>query len=481
MAAFSSLKHFGDNFGNEDVVRQTSFFLNQRDKIAMATSARGVGRALQAYLPTATSYVTTVKPNLLSAFAFCPQTGVYSSPISTFEISEYGCFGNSYQSMITHVGANEDRDYYSAWYEANLGLSKGAARNRRNSIDLYIRDLPAKDESRLVEGLCEAVDTRLSDHHCLPYTREIMEAIVHNTSIVDVLAYSQISSCRCVLVACLAEREADITTLRLGGGICHDATLTIGDECVQALTHFSFTTDESDRHIECFSVDYICEALADVGILQVLEIGNVDQDYNEWADGLIRVMDACPLSSVRINEADFMEDCVPGMVRVFPFLTATDLKLTSCEFGGWATPVFDALFANTSIRWLDLSYTKIGSGSIRALVDMIKRGTLVRLAVGGCGIGRGGISRMLGATTHADSKLEFISIFDNNAEFCDDVKLDGTSLKTIHTGGEEVQWFTSCEIDARDCDDCCDGGGGVWPWVTKSHVWYQSHEEFLAG
>lgn len=473
MDAFSSLKHFGDNFGNADVVRRVSFFLNQRDKIAMATSTKGVSQALVRYLPTSSSYVTTVKPHLVSAFTV--DNGVYSAPIETFKLNRYGCFGNFYESMITHVGANEDKDFYSAWYEHHLSLARRSTRSRRGVIDLYVWDLPAKDETFLTERLRQSVDTTLCDHHCLQYTREMVDAIVSNTSIVNVLAYSQISSCRCVLFGALARRSTKITSLNLCGGICHDTTLVIGDECVQALAHFSFTTGESDRFIDGGSVDYICESIADAGILKSLEVGNVEGDYDEWAAGLICVMESCPLRSVTIDETDFVPHCLPGMVRVLPSLTATDVKITGCSFGDWGKPVFDALFSNDTLTALDMCFTEVGDGSIGALVKMIKRGTLVKLAIGGCGISAKGIKSVLKATAHDSSDLKYLSVFDN--QFGKFVQLDKTSLVGLHVGvvcdeavlGSVIQFVVenNLDVDMRDSDECFNEGGRWWPWGTR--------------
>lgn len=487
MAAFSTLRQFGDNFGNRDVARRVYFFLNQREKIAMSTSSNGVHEAIRDLLPTSTRYVTTVKPNLLSAFS--SDNGVYSAPISTFQISKYGNFGNFYQSMITHVGANEDRDYYAAWYEYQLKLGKGSARNRRNMIDLFIRDLPVRDETFLVERLRESVDTRLGDHNCLQYSEDIMHAIASNTSIVDVMAYSEVPSCRCLLFDSLSTRTTDITKLHVVGGICVDSTQTIASHCVQGLTELSIAGADSSSEIHGLSVDLIGEAVADVGILQVLDIGNVVSDYEEWADGLISALDSCPISSLRINETEFEEDCLEEMVRVLRKLKATDVKMTHCDFDYWGKPVFDALFSNTSISWLDVSFTKIRDYSIGPLVEMVQRGTLTRLAIGGCGVGRGGINQLLRATTHTDSKLEFISIFDNDVQHSSAFEgMHGTSLSNIHVGElndaaalAELALVESCKVDTRDCDECSNGGGGVWPWMTKSHLWYTSHAEFLKG
>ena len=481
MSAFSTPRR---DFGNGDVVRHISFFVNQRDKIVMATSTKVMYEALQEMMPTSTKYVTTVKPNLMSIFSSA--NNVYSAPISIFDISKYRNFSNFHQSMITHVGANEDKDYYAAWYECHLKLGKGLARNIRKEIDLYMSDLSARDEEFLIERFLDSVDTRLFDHNCLQYTPDIMNGIAKNTSIVEMFAYSEETSCRCNLFSCISLRSTDIIKLYLVGGICVDSTQMIADFCVKGLKQLSIATCNSFSEIHGFTVDVICDAVADCGILEVLEIGNVTSGYEEWADGLIRTLEICPIISLRINETEFDENCLEGMVRVLSGLKATDVKMTCCDFDDWGKPVFDALFSNTSTCWLDLSYTTTGDESVGYLVEMIRRGKLTRLAIGGCGVGRDGIKIVMQATTHANSKLVFISIFKNDIDhpvIFDE--LDGTSLECIHVGelgnaralAAKLVLIKSrtgkmCDIDARDSDHCFNEGGGVWPWMTQS----QSHE-----
>lgn len=477
MPTLSTLRHFGDKLGDNDVTRQVSFYLVLSDKINMSTCTKGIYLALNDFLPTSTRYVTTVKPNLRSTFS--TDNDVYSAPIETFEVGEHGSFDNFHKGLITHVGANEDKNYYAAWYEHVLGLSKGAARNRRHEIDLYVYDMPAEDERLLVERLLDSVDTRLSDHHCLQYTRRIKDALTANTSIVDVSAYSEVHSCRCNLFDCISARSTNITTLRFVGGTCDDSVQMIADYCVNALKHLSIKTADSSSTIGGIMVDVVGEAVAEVGILETLEIGNVVGDFEEWSDGLVRMLERCPISSLRINETLFEDGCLEGMAYVMRRLVATDVKLTSCDYGDRGNLVFDALFQNRSICWLDLSYTMIGDGSTDALVDMIRRGTLTRLAIGACGIGRESIMKVLQATTHVDSRLAFISIFGNDLDhpviFSN---MDGTSLETIHVGELErgttatFLYFNAFpfRVDSRNSEECCRSGGGVWPWWTKSHT-----------
>lgn len=473
MTAFSTMRYFGDNFVNQDVARQISLFLDQKEKCSMSASANGVHQALKKYLPTSEKYVTTVKPNLMSVFT--TDNGIYSSPIDTFQISEYGNFGNFYQSMITHVGANENKDYYAAWYENMLNLRKGGARYQRGNIDLYISDIPEKDEKFLVERLLSSSDTSMTDHDCLQYTKNIMEAVMSNASIVDLTAYSQTASCRCNLFRSISKRSTDLVKLNIVGDTCDDTIEIIAESCVEALTNLSITTGDSSDNIMGTTVDIICDAVADFGLLEVLEIGNVASDNEEWADGLIRVLNNCPVSSLRINETYFEENCAEKMSRALTKLVSHDVKMTSCDFGKWGTPIFDALFSNKTIQWLDISFTEIGNDSINSLVDMIKRGVLTKLAIGHCGIGREGIKAVLQATTHDKSRLDFISIFDNDI---DDPKvfqgMEESSLWTIHVG--EIKSILGeighmCEIDERDSDECFNDGEGVYPWKTKSHMW----------
>ncbi|CAB1096666.1 unnamed protein product [Ectocarpus sp. CCAP 1310/34] len=399
----------------------------------------------------------------MSAFSF--ENGVYSTPPETFLVSAYGNFCNFYRSLITHVGANEDRDYYAAWLEQQqLKLAKGSARSRRRSIDLYTSGRPARDETFIVERLLESVDTRLSDHHILVYTDDIMDAIESNTSIVEVSAYSQTSSCRCRLFNCFSKRSVSITSLDLTGRACIDSTQTIADSCVHDLKRLSLSTGCSDQEMDGLTIALVCDAVAEAG-----------------ADGLIRALETCPISSLRIDGTIFDIPCVPGMVRVLPELQATDVKLTQCDFDNWGKPVFDALFSNENIRWLGVSSTKIGDGSVGALVDMVTRGTLTRLAIGNYGMGRGGIRRVLEATTHAGSNVVFISIFDNDIDVPSIFEgLGKTSLTGMHVGelsncNTAIANFvadTQCDIDTSDADDCYNGGGGVFPWRTESRVVY---------
>ena len=477
MPTLSTLRHFGDKLGDNDVTRQVSFYLVQSDKISMSACTKGIYLALNDFLPTSTRYVTTVRPNLVSTFSL--DNGVYSAPIETFAVNEYGNFGNFHKSLITHVGANEDKNYYAAWYEHVLGLEKGAARNRRHEIDLYVYDMAAEDERLIVERLHDSVDTRFSDHHCIQYTDRLKDALTSNTSIVDVTVYSGLHFCRCNLFDCISARSTDITTLRCIGETCDDSVQMIADYCVNALRHLSIKTADSSSTIGGIMVDMVGEAVAEVGILQTLEIGNVAGDYEEWSYGLVRMLERCPISSLRINETLFEDTCLEGMAYVLRRLVATDVKLTSCDFGDRRKLVFDALFQNRSIRWLDLSYTMIGNGSISELVGMVRRGTLTRLAIGACRIGRESMMKVLQATTHVNSRLAFISIFDNDLDhpviFSN---MEGTSLETIHVGDLEggitsnFLYFNAFPftVDSRDSEECYRGGGGVWPWGTKSHT-----------
>lgn len=432
MAAFSSLKHFGDNFGNADVARQVAFFLNQRDKIAMSTSARGVREVVKHLLPTSTNYVTTVKPNLVSVFSF--DNGVYSVPIGTFKANPDGFFDSFVESMIKHTGCNEDSDYFLAWYTHHLFGKREDYAYPRHVLSLEFPVLKPVEEGLIIMRLRDSVDHRLRDFDFFPYTPRIMDALEINTSIVEILVHSQESpSCRCELFESLSRRSTDINSLGLVGEICDDATRTIADGCVRGLTNLSITGHVA-MPIDGHMVDTLCEAVSEVGLLESLEIGEVDAEYDGGGAGLIRVLDTCPLRSLSVSAVLFEEETWARMVRVLSNMKATEVKFTEYRiFNDRMRPVFNALFSNTSIRSLDLSFTKVGYESMGVLANMVKRGTLIKLAIRGCSIGSDGIRSVLRATTHVNSKLKFISIGGNDIEHPDIFGgLVRTSLEVIH-------------------------------------------------
>lgn len=175
-----------------------------------------------------------------------------------------------------------------------------------------------------------------------------------------------------------------------------------------------------------------------------------------------------------------------GMVRALPKLEATRVEITECDFGlsgDWKKPVFDALFSNTSIRWLDLSFTDIGDESIGTLVEMVTRGSLTKLAIGWGSIGHDGIATVLRATTHVDSNLKFISICGNDIDHPDIFQdIDDTSLEAIHVGelsndatfsalaefmvAKRKKTDSVCVIDTRDYEDVVNSmeEDEAWPW-----------------
>lgn len=432
MTTFSTLKHFGDNFGGEDVTRVVSLFLNQRDKISLSISARSVHKILKHFLPTSFEYVTTVKPNLV--FVFSSDNGVYSAPIGTFKANPGGFFDSFVESMIKHTGCNEDSDYFLAWYTHHLFGKREDYAYPRHVLSLEFPVLKPVEEGLIVMRLRESVDHRLRDMDLFPYTPRIMDALETNASIVEIVIHNhELSSCRCELFESLSRRSTDIKSLVLVGEICDDAFQTIADGCVQGLMKLAITgnpASDMDGH----NVDTVCEAVSEIGILESLEIDGAIADYDGGGDGVIRVLDTCPLRSLSVSASLFGEDCWSEMVRVLSKLKATDVKFTEFRtFSDWMRPAFDALFSNTSIQSLDLSFTKIGDGSMCELENMVKRGTLIKLAIRGCSIGSDGIRSVLRATTHVDSKLKFISIGGNDMEHPDVFGgLVRTSLEVIH-------------------------------------------------
>lgn len=432
MAAFSSLKHFGDNFGNADIARQVAFFLNQRDKIAMSTSARGVREVVKHLLPTSTKYVTTVKPNFVSLFSL--DNGVYSAPIGTFRADPDGFFDSFAESMIKHTGCNEDSDFYLAWYTHQLFGKREDYGYPRHTLCLEFPVLKSVDMALIVIRLRESVDRRLREHEIFPYTPLIMDAFEINTSIVDILMCNNESpACRCDFVESLSRRSTDIKSLQLVGEICHDAAQTIADRCLRGLKKLSITGDVAmpiDGHI----VDILCEAVSEVGILESLDIGEVNAEYDGGGAGLIRVLDTCPLRSLSVSAVHFEEETWARMVRVLSNMEATEVKFTEYRiFSESMRPVFDGLFSNTSIRSLDLSFTKIGDEGMGALENMVERGSLIKLAIDGCSIGRDGIKGVLRATAHIGSRLRFISIGNRDMDRPDIFEgLIKTSLEAMH-------------------------------------------------
>lgn len=432
MAAFSTLNHFGINFGNEDVMRRVSFFLNQRDKIAMSTSSRRVHQVLKHFLPTASEYVTTVKPSLLPVPS--SDNGVYVIPIGTFKATPDGFFDSFIDSMIVHTGCNEENDYYLAWCSHRLFGKTDPYRSPRHIISLEFPCLNFVYEALIIQRLRDSVDRQLRDSDHFPYTPRILDAVESNTSIVEIVAHNHdLSPCRCDLFECLSRRSTDIESLMFWGESCADAYQAIADGCVQGLKKLAIASNPGSD-MDGDKVDTVCEAVSEVGILESLEIDGAIADYDGGGDGLIRVLDTCPLRSLSVNASIFGEGAWSEMVRVLSKMKATDVKFTELEiFRDWMRPAFDALFSNTSIQSLDLSFTNIGDGSIGALENMVKRGTLIKLGIRECSIGRDGNKSVLQATTHVDSNLRFISISDTDHP---DIfaGLVNTSLEVVHLG-----------------------------------------------
>ncbi|CAM9095776.1 unnamed protein product [Ectocarpus sp. 12 AP-2014] len=432
MTTFSTLNDFGDHFINQDVMRAVSFFLNQRDKIATSTSASSVHRVLKHFLPPCSTYITTVRPNFL--WAFSSDNGVYSAPIKTFAANPDGYFDSYVESMIKHMGCNEDSDYYLAWYSHHLIGKLEAYGYPRRTISLEGAVLNSVNEALIVLRLRESVDLRMFYHDFFPHTPRIMHAFEANTSICDIQVNSHESpSCLCGLFKSLSRRTVDIQSLELGGEICHDATQMIADDCVKGLKKLSFRGSVASP-IVGHMVDILCEAVSETGILESLEVGEAMVEYDGGGAGLIRVLETCPLRSLNLRDICLGEDCWSEMVRVLTTMKATHVEFTEFRIAGdWMVPVLNALFSSTSIQSLDLSHTKIGCVSIGALENKIKGGTLIKLAIGGCSIGRDEIKRVLQATTHVDSKLKFISIRDNSVEHPDIFEgLVETSLEVLH-------------------------------------------------
>ena len=135
----------GVNFGNNDIIRQISFYLNQSDKIEMAKTSSDVNDVVKNLLPTSTEYVTTVKPNLISIFK--EHNGVYSSPINTFKPTEYG-FGDFYVSMFDHISDNEDKNYYFKWRMWQVNKSSKNRFHKNKNINCLLYTSPSPRDQR---------------------------------------------------------------------------------------------------------------------------------------------------------------------------------------------------------------------------------------------------------------------------------------------------------------------------------------------
>ncbi|CAN0500636.1 unnamed protein product [Ectocarpus sp. 8 AP-2014] len=413
----------------------------------MSTSSRRVHQALKHFLPTASEYVTTVKPNLLPVPS--SDNGVYVIPVGMFNAQPDGFFDSFTDAMIVHTGCNEEKDYYLSWCSHRLFGKTSPYRSPRHIISLkhiISLEMPSLNlvyEALIIQRLRDSVDRKLCDDDSFPYTPRILDAVGSNTSIVEIVTNNNdLSPCRCDLFECLSQRSTDIESLEILGESCADAFQAIADGCVQGLKKLTIASNPSSD-MDGYKVDTVCEAVSKIGILESLNIDGAIADYDGGGDGLVRVLDTCPLRSLSVSASIFGEGAWSEMVRVLSNMKATDVKFTELRiFRDWMRPAFDALFSNTSIQSLDLSFTNIGDGSIGALENMVKRGTLIKLAIRGCSIGRDGNQSVLQATAHVDSNLRFISISDTDHP--DIFKgLVNTSLKVVH-----LEVFSGAAIDS---------------------------------
>lgn len=462
---FSCMRHFGDNFGNDDVARRVSFFLNQRDKVALATSAKGVSGALKGLLPTSTEYVTSVKPNLRSLFSVRDDV-VYYLPITLFKTGVK--VSSFYRSMITCIGANEEKDYFPVWLEKHLQLEVGDARCNRGCIDIGKNILLPFENALLAERVRQSKDLELKDTDCFELSQEVLSALSANTSIVDVTIVNESSSCRCPFFTALSARTTHIVSLTVVGDLCFDTAQTIADSCIGGLTKISMASGESDQNMNGDAVLTVFDAIAEVGILEILELGKVVGEET-WVYGLVDILDGCPLKTISIRETFFPDETQEEMISALSGLRASDVKLIACDVGGWGPPILDALFSGSYIKCLDLSFTEVEDDSVAALADMVKRGTLTNLGIGWCDLGKESIKSVLRATTHVGCSLEYISICDNDIDHPDvfeglmetsltmmnvgklesDATIDALARFSVDKEKNNGDW---CFVDTRDCN-----------------------------
>ena len=424
-------------FVNRDVTRHISSFLHQGDKISMSNCSKSVNDVLQTLLPTSSKYVTTVKPNLISLFSYSENTNTYYTPIESFK--NYG--GNFCSSLVTHIGANEDKDYCAAWMGHHL---KKNFRSKKESICLFTGGLDFKishtEELLLIERLLSSKDTQMCDFNYFMYTHGIMDAIIENTSIVDLRCIGQVETCRCNVFNSFAERKTSLEKLTIDGGVCPVGAQTISSGC-DKLREFSYSS--IDDGISSLSTYIICQGISEVGILEVLEIGNVKNgdggtyavEYTGWYNGLIEVLKRCPLKSIKISECCFYrENCIKKLVQILPTIKPRDISITSCTFGRRIKSVFNALFSNNNVCRLNISCTPIGNSTVGNLVKMIRNGVLTTLSLCDCEMRSDNIKKVLKATTHEKSNLKFLSIVGNDVTLEVFEGLEKTSIRELYIG-----------------------------------------------
>ena len=424
----------GVNFGNNDIIRQISFYLNQSDKIEMAKTSSDVNDVVKNLLPTSTEYVTTIKPNLISIFK--EHNGVYSSPIDTFKPTEYG-FGDFYVSMFDHISDNEDKNYYCKWrmWQVNKSSSKNRFHKNKN-IDLFISELPEEDDILLSERLMESIDTSIIDHNMLPFTDRFMESLIENTSIVHAISYDEVYSHRCGFFSCIAERQTDVTSITIEGDFCEESAEIIAEGCVDGLKTLIIES-MSDDYIDGFCVNTILESISEVGIIEKLVLEGI-RHLN--GDGLPDIIMYC-------ENLKFLSLKDIGMCPLFCLITRNvignsnigEIRIENCDRNIKNLDLLlKEICSNDHVKILGLSGNrKSVKRIIPELVNMIIRGNIQKLDISYCSIGKIGIKKIIDATKEPSSKLTHIDISGNILGKTTFRSILNTSLTFIHIGDIE--------------------------------------------
>ena len=427
---FSSFEQYGVNFGNNDVIRQISFYLNQSDKIEMAKTSSDVHDVVKNLLPTSTEYVTTIKPNLISIFK--EHNGVYSSPIDIFKPTKYG-FGDFYVSMFDHVGGNEDKNYYYKWRMYKLNSKDRFHKNK--NINLFIRDLPEEDDILLSERLLESVDTSITDENKFKFTDRFMESLVENTSIVNVNSfYSGYGySHRCGFFSCIANRQTNVTSISIEGNFCEDSAEIIAEGCVDGLK--TLNIESMSDVIDGYRVDTILESISEVGILENLILGNIEYLNGNGLSDIIR--NCVNLKQLHLDDIKFIPGTCYKIQNVIINSSIEEIRIEYCDIMHLDV-LLKEICSNDHVKILGLR----GNGKsvkriIPEIVNMIIRGNIQKLDISYCFIGKIDIKKIIDATKEPTSKLTHLDISGNKLGKTTFRSILNTSLTFIHMGDIE--------------------------------------------
>ena len=433
---FSSFEEYGVNFGNNDVIRQISFYLNQSDKIEMAKTSSGVNEVVKNLLPTSTEYVTTVKPNLISIFK--EHNGVYSTPIDRFKPTKYG-FCDFYVSMFDHISGNEDKHYYYKWRTYKIN-SKDRKHMNKN-INLPINDIPEEDYNLLSERLLDSVDISITDHDMFPFTDRFIKSLIENTSIVRV---HSTYGCAHGLFSCIAERQTNVTSIKIEDKLYEDSAEIIANGCIDGLKTLDIRWIHNYMHGP--RVNTVLESISEVGILENLILENI-LDFN--GNGLLDIIRNCrDLKRLYLKEIEIPPGICNTLRNVIGNTNIGDIRIEDCDDNIKNLDVLiKEICSNDHVKILGLyGNDKSVKRIIPELVNMIIRGNIQKLDISCCSIGKISIKKIIDATKEPTSKLTHIDISGNN--------IGKTAFKSILN--TSLTFIRAREIDYDDCASILD-------------------------